>query len=271
MAAILSRPQCVKRQSCIYTAPEFGHHGALPVYILWVLGQHSQCWMKVEHIFLQTSPTSNDSMTGLGNNDDLMGHWLKFSIATDNGLVPNRRQPITWINVDPVHWCIYAALGEWGWGMGGRGGGGGGVGGGRLGVGEIMLTCYLALNEICSYIFWFTSNSYNVEKINKNMTEYFAKGYLFHMICWTVWLPGNSQQCEYNAWPDDAVKRYSLDENLVQMIVCLLLGRLSTLIRRLVTPRRQTLVIFGTELEKSLQRKFIWKCSLQMADILLSL
>ena len=26
-------------------------------------------------------------------------------------LAPNRRQAITWNNVDPVHWRIYAALG----------------------------------------------------------------------------------------------------------------------------------------------------------------
>ena len=32
-------------------------------------------------------------------------HWFRY------GLAPNRRQTITWINADPVHWRIYAALG----------------------------------------------------------------------------------------------------------------------------------------------------------------
>ena len=29
----------------------------------------------------------------------------------DNNPVPNRRQAIIWSNADPIHWCIYAALG----------------------------------------------------------------------------------------------------------------------------------------------------------------
>ena len=32
------------------------------------------------------------------------------STSSDNGLVPNRRQSITWANNGPVYWCIYAAL-----------------------------------------------------------------------------------------------------------------------------------------------------------------
>ena len=32
--------------------------------------------------------------------------------GSGNGLAPNRRQVITWTNDDPVHWRIYAALGE---------------------------------------------------------------------------------------------------------------------------------------------------------------
>ena len=44
-------------------------------------------------------------------------HWSLFlrvysSIGSDNGLVPNRRQAIIWINADQIHWRIYAALGE---------------------------------------------------------------------------------------------------------------------------------------------------------------
>ena len=34
-------------------------------------------------------------------------HWFRY------WLVPNRRQAITWINDDPVHWRIYAALRGW--------------------------------------------------------------------------------------------------------------------------------------------------------------
>ena len=30
----------------------------------------------------------------------------------DNGLVPNRRKAIVWTNADPIHYRIYAALGE---------------------------------------------------------------------------------------------------------------------------------------------------------------
>ena len=33
-------------------------------------------------------------------------------IGLDNGLAPNRRQAIIWTNADPIHWRIYAALGE---------------------------------------------------------------------------------------------------------------------------------------------------------------
>ena len=29
-----------------------------------------------------------------------------------SGLAPNRRQAITWNNADPVHWHLYAALGD---------------------------------------------------------------------------------------------------------------------------------------------------------------
>ena len=34
-----------------------------------------------------------------------------MSIGSGNGLVPNRRQAITWINADPVHQRIYMVLG----------------------------------------------------------------------------------------------------------------------------------------------------------------
>ena len=35
----------------------------------------------------------------------------KSAFGSDNGLVPTRRQAITWTNVDPIHWRIYEALG----------------------------------------------------------------------------------------------------------------------------------------------------------------
>ena len=38
-------------------------------------------------------------------------NWQKVIITSGNGLAPNRRQAITWSNVDPVLWRIYAALG----------------------------------------------------------------------------------------------------------------------------------------------------------------
>ena len=38
-------------------------------------------------------------------------NWQKVSIGSGNGLAPNRRQAITWTNVEPVHGRIYAALG----------------------------------------------------------------------------------------------------------------------------------------------------------------
>ena len=37
-------------------------------------------------------------------------NWQYVSIGSGNGLVPNRRQTITWTKADLVHWCIYAAL-----------------------------------------------------------------------------------------------------------------------------------------------------------------
>ena len=47
-------------------------------------------------------------------------HWNLFpssksqwvSNRLGNDLVPNRRQAITWNNADPVHWHIYASLGD---------------------------------------------------------------------------------------------------------------------------------------------------------------
>ena len=38
-------------------------------------------------------------------------NWQLASIGSGNGLVPNRRQAITWTSEDPVNWRIYAALG----------------------------------------------------------------------------------------------------------------------------------------------------------------
>ena len=38
-------------------------------------------------------------------------NWQYASIGLGNGLVPNRRQAIAWINDDLVYWTIYAALG----------------------------------------------------------------------------------------------------------------------------------------------------------------
>ena len=35
-------------------------------------------------------------------------NWQWTSISSDDGLPPNRRQAITWTNVDPVHRRIYA-------------------------------------------------------------------------------------------------------------------------------------------------------------------
>ena len=39
-------------------------------------------------------------------------NWQKASIGSGNDLAPNRRQAITWTNTDPIHWCIYVALGR---------------------------------------------------------------------------------------------------------------------------------------------------------------
>ena len=38
-------------------------------------------------------------------------NWWYDSIGSGNGLAPNRQQAIIWINADPIHWRIYAALG----------------------------------------------------------------------------------------------------------------------------------------------------------------
>ena len=38
-------------------------------------------------------------------------NWQYPSIGSNNGWAPNRRQAIIWTNADPIHWCIYAALG----------------------------------------------------------------------------------------------------------------------------------------------------------------
>ena len=35
----------------------------------------------------------------------------KASIGSGDGLALDRQQVITWTNADPVHWCIYVALG----------------------------------------------------------------------------------------------------------------------------------------------------------------
>ena len=39
-----------------------------------------------------------------------MSNFQYFSIGSDNGLAPNRRQAIIWTNDDPVQRCIYASL-----------------------------------------------------------------------------------------------------------------------------------------------------------------
>ena len=36
---------------------------------------------------------------------------ISLKLGSGNGLAPNRRQAIIWTTADPVHWCIYAALG----------------------------------------------------------------------------------------------------------------------------------------------------------------
>ena len=38
-------------------------------------------------------------------------NWQSVNIGSGNGLVPKRRQAIAWINAEPEHWCVYAALG----------------------------------------------------------------------------------------------------------------------------------------------------------------
>ena len=38
-------------------------------------------------------------------------NWQWYSIGSGNGLMPNGRQAITWTYADPVHCCVYAALG----------------------------------------------------------------------------------------------------------------------------------------------------------------
>ena len=41
----------------------------------------------------------------------LKGQLIEYSgIGSDNGLASGRWQAIVRTNVDPVHWCIYAAL-----------------------------------------------------------------------------------------------------------------------------------------------------------------
>ena len=50
-------------------------------------------------------------------------NWQLPSIGLDNGMAPNRRQTIIWINVVPIHWRIYA----------------GGGGGGAVGCGGVVV------------------------------------------------------------------------------------------------------------------------------------
>ena len=38
--------------------------------------------------------------------------WREGTKGLDNGLASNKRQAIVWTNDDPLHRCIYAALGE---------------------------------------------------------------------------------------------------------------------------------------------------------------
>ena len=40
-----------------------------------------------------------------------LSNWQYDIIGLDNGLAPNRRQAIIWINDDLVYWRIYASLG----------------------------------------------------------------------------------------------------------------------------------------------------------------
>ena len=38
-----------------------------------------------------------------------MTNWQWVNIGSGYGLVPNWHQAITWTNIDPVYWCIYAS------------------------------------------------------------------------------------------------------------------------------------------------------------------
>ena len=112
-----------------------GHHFADDIFKYIFLNGNVLISLKISLKFVRKVPIDNNSLfacqvtshylnqwwliywriyASLGLNQ-LTHHppsnWQKVSIGSGNGLAPNRRQTITWINVDPVNWLIYAALG----------------------------------------------------------------------------------------------------------------------------------------------------------------
>ena len=53
------------------------------------------------------SVRSSTEICSQGSQDDKQA----LSIGSGNGVAPDRRQPITWTNADPVHWHKFRALG----------------------------------------------------------------------------------------------------------------------------------------------------------------
>ena len=60
------------------------------------------------HFLLWRLQNSDSNLTEICSQEY---NWQQASIGSGNGLVPKRPQAITWTNADPVHLCIYTALG----------------------------------------------------------------------------------------------------------------------------------------------------------------
>ena len=89
-------PWGMLRSKCVNSSPpgQNGHH-----FGRWHFQMHFLEWKWYNSISNFTEICCQES------------NWQKASIGSGNGLVPNRRQAITWTNDGPVHWRIYAALG----------------------------------------------------------------------------------------------------------------------------------------------------------------
>ena len=117
---IFSQLQCTKLAHIYNTltswmTPIWLHHGQAMDCQLWLLISSWPKWPPFRRRLFQSHFDEwnffyfNSNFTEVCSQGS---NWQQGSIGSDNGLAPDRWQAITWTNVNPIHWRIYAALRE---------------------------------------------------------------------------------------------------------------------------------------------------------------